>query len=154
GVDDDAVLMRDISGVLRRHAARGVVAIGQEDQQPLLRRAVLECLDGKPDRVADRGLLARHTDLRLLEQLFGSFQILREWHLYISLGAKQDQRDAVTLAARDEIADDMLDAVKPRQCRTIRAAEIALVHRAGYIDREDEIARRDLMGQRIAHPLR
>ena len=61
--------MRDVGGVLGRHPARRIVAVGQQDQELLLRLAGLERLDREPDGVADRGLLARHADLRLIEEL-------------------------------------------------------------------------------------
>ena len=84
----------------------------------------------------------------------GGLQILRERHLHIGPRAEQDQRDPVAMPARDEFLDDALDAVEPRQHRAVRRAKVALVHRAGYIDGKDEIARRDFVGYGIADPLR
>ena len=48
GVDHDAVLLGDVGGVLGRHAARGVVAVGQQDQQLLLCRLVSSVLIASP----------------------------------------------------------------------------------------------------------
>ena len=108
--------LRDVGGVRGRHAARGIVAVGQQDQHLLLRLAGLERLDRKPDGVADRGLLAGHRHLRLIEQLPGGREILGERHLHIGPACRTGSAPMRSpLAPRDEVADDLLDAVEALQ---------------------------------------
>jgi hypothetical protein len=56
--------------------------------------------------------------------------------------------------AGNKIPDDALDAVEPRQHLPVRGTEVALIHRAGYVDGQNKIARGDFTGEGIADPLR
>src|SRR5262245_18106760 len=98
-VDDDAILTRDVGGMLGWYPARGVIAIGEQDHEFLLGLARFECLDGEADAVPDDCLLARYADFGLIEQGARGLQVLSERHLDLGLAAEQDQRDTVALPA-------------------------------------------------------
>ena len=68
GVDDDAVLRGDVGGLGGRHAAAGVGAVGEQDQDAGLDGARLEGADGEADGVAEHGVLAGHARLQRVEQ--------------------------------------------------------------------------------------
>ena len=54
----------------------------------------------------------------------------------------------------DEIREDMLDAVETLKRPAVRGAEVVLVHRAGNVDSENEIACGSFVSHRLANPLR
>ena len=154
GDDRDAVLGRDLSRVDRAHAAAGIGTVAQQDQEPLLDLARLEGADREADGIADHGVRTGHADLGLLQELRDGLQVLGERCLDEGLGAEDDQGDPVAVAGLDEPADHALDRLQPLQPLPICADEVPIVHRARDVDGENDVARRLLDLDRLAHPLR
>ncbi len=99
GVDAHALLGRQIGRLERIDRARGIGPVGQQDQHPVLLRLVAQPLHRQADRVADRGLLTRQTDLCLVEQGGHGLPVQGQRRLQIGLAAEQDQTDPVTRRA-------------------------------------------------------
>ena len=83
---------------------------------------------------------ARHPDTDLLQQGVQAAQVLGKGSLHEGPAAEDDQGQPFALSGSDEGADDVFDRIQPLQARAVRANEVALVHRAGDIDGQDDVA--------------
>src|SRR6201996_2218931 len=99
----DVVLIGYFSRLTWRHAASGIVAIGQENQHTLFGVAVVELLNGEANGIANHGLRASHAGVGLTEDLKTGVVIEREGRDGISGLSKDDEADTVALAFADEV---------------------------------------------------
>ena len=101
----------------------------------------MNALDGKRYRIADGGFFAGETNERLHEQNLYGLPVERQRHLQVSTLAEQYQPDAIAFAAADEVAGNGLGCRQSIDTTT-RELEILLVHAAGQVDREHQVAAR------------
>ena len=98
----------DLGRLGRRHLACRVVAVGQHDQHLFRRLALLEHLDRKADRVAERGARPGHAGQRVRDHRVWTVSwSMREGHQRIGRVAEGDQPDAVAGPPGDEIRDHL-----------------------------------------------
>ena len=112
-MDADAALGGDAGGFDRRHLALGVVAVGQRDDG--LRRGIafVEEADTEADRVAEGSPRSGHADGGFLQQLARQAEVGRERRLQEGRVTEDHQPDAITLAARQEVAEHLLHGGEP-----------------------------------------
>ena len=83
---------------------------------------------------------AGHADLGLVEQRGQRLEVLGQRRLDVGPRAKHDQRQTLALAIGDEVGDDLLDRRQPLAGLTVGIDQVGLIHAAGDVHRQDQVA--------------
>ena len=153
GMDRDAAVLRHAGGLVRGHSAGGVVAVGQGDHRLGRQFAVFEERDAEPHGIAEGGARARHAHLSLVEQLPAKLEVGGEGGLHEGRIAEYHQADPVALAFDQEIIEDLLDDRKAIHALSGSTGEVLVLHRAGEVDQQQEVAGGEFAGDRGLQPL-
>ncbi|MNN23498.1 hypothetical protein D3C81_1368980 [compost metagenome] len=130
----------NLGGLRRRHAAGGVVAIGQHDHHLLGGVAVVEQLDAEADGIAQRRAGAGHAGHHVRDQRSHQRVVQREGGERVRGVAEDDQADAVAGAVGDEIPYYLAHGVHAGVQRAGGVAEVAGIHRLGKVQRHQQVA--------------
>src|SRR5690606_30184394 len=109
GVDTYAFVGGQLCGNQRIDLAAVVRPVGDQHQYAALGRTLTQALDRQADCIADGGVLAGDADQRLVQPGAHRVAVEGQRRLQVGLTAEQDQADAITMAAFDEIAEQALD---------------------------------------------
>ena len=101
----------------------------------------MNALDGQRNGVANRGFFAGEPDERFQQQDSYRFTIECQRYLQVCPLAEKNQANAIAFAAADEITCHRLRRCQPVDA-TIAEFEILLIHTAGQVDSEHQVAPR------------
>ncbi|MNL01768.1 hypothetical protein D3C87_1222510 [compost metagenome] len=152
-VDFHAFLGRQARGGQRVDFATVVGAVSHQNQHATLRRALSQAFEAQANRVANGGVLAGDADARFIEPDAHGVPVEGQRRLQVGLAAEQDQADPITLAAFEEVTEQILHQ---RQAADVFALPLHVgeIHRAGHVHRHQQIAATGGNRQRFAEPLR
>ena len=137
-----------------RHAAAGVGAVGEQDQD-----AGLDLELASKERMArpmaspSMVFWPAMPGSQRVEQAAGGGGVAGEGDEDVGGAAEDDQADAVVAAVGDEAVEDRLHAVEAGAAGAVRADEVAGLHRAGDVDGEHDVAGGLGALDRVADPL-
>lgn len=129
-----------------------VRAIGNQDQHAAVGRALAQALDGKADGIADGGIAARDADPRLVQPDTHGTSVEGQRRLQVGLAAEEDQTDPIAVALLDEVAEQHLDQLQSGELLAL-PLHVRVIHRAGDIHCEQQVAATGGQWQRLAQPL-
>ncbi len=110
-------------------------------------------LSARPMASPIRGVLARDAYFRLVEPDPHGAPVIGQRCLKKGLSAEQDQADPVAFAAFEKVAEQLLNQHQSADF-IVFPLHVRVIHRAGHIDRHQQIAPAGRHWQRFAQPLR
>ncbi|MNX48925.1 hypothetical protein D3C86_795190 [compost metagenome] len=148
GVHPDPPVASQLGGVGRGDGAAGVIAVRQQDKHLLSLPGLLQQLDGQANGVPERRIGARHADADLIEQQLQAGVIQGQRRLGVGAGAKDDETEAILLAAQDEVLHRRLHRAQAIALAAIRSGVIPGLHGLGDVDGQHDVAGGAVMANR------
>jgi hypothetical protein len=138
-VDAHALVARQLRGLGGVQHARGVDAIGEQDQQALPGGLVAQALDRQRDGVADGGFASDQADHAVLQLLAHGIAVERERGQHEGALPEHDQADAVAGTAIEEIGQHRLGGGQAVDHAAAKL-HVLLAHAAGQVYRQHQVA--------------